>query len=616
MDKCKRCGADLPENAKFCTSCGEKTETDILNASAQNVPHTQNIQGSPYPPYAQNTQGSPYPPYAGDMPNGPAPVYAAQQPPPKKKRWWIPVVIIVVVLAILAGVWLVFGNSIKMLFLSDNQKWQKAEKAAGLIPEDSLLYEIKAASGDILNKSKVGYETDISFDIKADALPDDVAGILTILSGVRLNVLTKTDLNETEPHFYTKVALAKRGESSEALSAEIYDAGDYLLFALPEILSKPLAVNKDFLSESLDDSSGLSITIDDTFNSMGEMRSSLGTFFDEDLDQIVEEIKEVFIKYADEAELVKGEELTVGSVSQKLDYYTVTVSAEKTPAMMKEILLLLRDNKAVNALISELSAMGISPDDTFDPTQEYADAINEAISDLEDYPEDFKIEIQRKLYVDKKNKAQGGEFILKNLELDETIILTSLHVIDGGKHAQKLKLADPYGRTVEYLSEYTLSNKLYTGSYTMTSSEVGYGMALDLSGSFSDFGLKKVDNVLYPVGSLSLTYEDPSGYTDPISLKYEGKVEGGKLTASLSIDIDADGSPITLALNFSLRSLPDSELKFKNEMPADYIDLSDEDALMGLMMDESIMTNLMSALEDLGIDLNSLMGFDDFDDDF
>ena len=138
----------------------------------------------------------------------------------------------------------------------------------------------------------------------------------------------------------------------------------------------------------------------------------------------------------------------------------------------------------------------------------------------------------------------------------------------------------------------------------------------NLSGSFSDFGLKKADNELYPVGTLSLTYDDPSGYTDPISLKYEGKVEAGKLTASLSLGTDADGSPISFALNFSLRSLPDSQLKFKNEMPADYIDLSDEDALMGLMMDETIMTNLMSALEDLGIDLNSLLGFDDFDDNF
>lgn len=604
MDKCKRCGADLPANAKFCTSCGEKTGTEIPNVSTQNVPGAENIQGSPYPPYAEA------------VPSSPAPAYTAYREPPKKKRWWIPLVIILVVLAILAGVWFAFGNSIKSLFLSDNQKWQKAEKAAGLIPEDSLLYELKTASTDILNRPKAGYETEISFDIKADALPDDMAGILTVLSGMRFNVLAKTDLNETDPHFYTRVALAKRGESSEALSAEIFDAGDYLLIGLPEILSSPLAIHKDFLSEALDDSSGLSLTIDDSFGSMGELRASLGTFFDEDLDEIIEEIKEIFITYAQDAELVKGEELTIGSVSQKLDYYIVSVSADDTPAMMKEILILLRDNKAVNALISELSTMGLSLEDSFDPSEEFVDAINEALAELEDYPEDFRIEIQRKLYVDKKNNAQGGEFILKNLELDESISLSSLHVIDGSKHAQKLKLVDPYGMSVEYKSEYTLKDELYTGSYTLTGSEAGSSMMGNLSGSFSDFGLKKADNELYPVGTLSLTYDDPSGYTDPISLKYEGKVEAGKLTASLSLGTDADGSPISFALNFSLRSLPDSELKFKNEMPADYIDLSDEDALMGLMMDETIMTNLMSALEDLGIDLNSLLGFDDFDDDF
>ncbi|NLC89141.1 MAG: zinc-ribbon domain-containing protein, partial [Clostridiaceae bacterium] len=108
MDKCKRCGADLPANAKFCTSCGEKTGTEIPNVSTQNVPGAENIQGSPYPPYAEA------------VPSSPAPAYTAYREPPKKKRWWIPLVIILVVLAILAGVWFAFGNSIKSLFLSDN----------------------------------------------------------------------------------------------------------------------------------------------------------------------------------------------------------------------------------------------------------------------------------------------------------------------------------------------------------------------------------------------------------------------------------------------------------------------------------------------------------------
>lgn len=604
MDKCKRCGADLPANAKFCTSCGEQTGTDSLNASTQNVAHAQNIQGSPYPPYE------------GGVPYNPPPVYTTYQKAPKKKRWWIPVLIIVLVLAILAGVWFVFGNKIKSLFMSDTQKWQKAEKAAGLVPEDSLLYEIKAASTDTLKKSKSGYETDISFDIKADALPDDVAGILTVLSGVRFNLQTKSDLNEADPHFYTRIALGKRGEKSDLLSAELYDAGDYLLIALPEILPKPLAINKDFISESLDDSSGLSLTIDDTFGSMGELSNSLGTFFDEDLDEIVEEIKEVFIKYAGEAELVKGEEQTVGSVSQKLDYYTVTVSAEDTPAMLREILLLVRDNKAINKLISEMATMGLSLDDTIDFSGEFVDAIDEAISEIRDYPEDFKIEIQRKLYVDKKNEVQGGELILKNLELDETIILESLHVIDGSKHAQRLKLTDPYGMSFEYLSEYTLANELYTGSYAITSSNYGYVNTGSLSGFFKDFGLKKADNELYPVGTLSLTYDDPSGYMDPIVLRYEGKIDAGKLNASISFDIDADGSPISFSLSFSLKSLPNSELNFKNKMPDDYIDLSDEYALSELMMDDSVMNKLMSVLEELGLDLDSLLGYDDFDDDF
>ena len=168
----------------------------------------------------------------------------------------------------------------------------------------------------------------------------------------------------------------------------------------------------------------------------------------------------------------------------------------------------------------------------------------------------------------------------------------------------------------EYLSEYTLANELKTGSYAITSSNYGYVNTGSLSGFFKDFGLKKADNELYPVGTLSLTYDDPSGYMDPIVLRYEGKIDAGKLNASISFDIDADGSPISFSLSFSLKSLPNSELNFKNKMPDDYIDLSDEYALSELMMDDSVMNKLMSVLEELGLDLDSLLGYDDFDDDF
>jgi hypothetical protein len=42
-------------------------------------------------------------------------------------------------------------------------------------------------------------------------------------------------------------------------------------------------------------------------------------------------------------------------------------------------------------------------------------------------------------------------------------------------------------------------------------------------------------------------------------------------------------------------------------MATDFVDMSDEDALMELMEDETIMENLMSALSQLGLDLDEFM---------
>jgi len=74
---------------------------------------------------------------------------------------------------------------------------------------------------------------------------------------------------------------------------------------------------------------------------------------------------------------------------------------------------------------------------------------------------------------------------------------------------------------------------------------------------------------------------------------------------------------VTLGMNYI--PLAAKDIVFNNVLPPGYIDLADEDALMGLMMDESIMTNLMSVLDDLGIDLDAfggLSGGGSWDDDW
>ncbi len=98
---------------------------------------------------------------------------------------------------------------------------------------------------------------------------------------------------------------------------------------------------------------------------------------------------------------------------------------------------------------------------------------------------------------------------------------------------------------------------------------------------------------------------------DAVSLKYTGQLErkdgADHLIATVEIFVEAEGMPITITLGIDHRAIPEGSLTFRNEMATDFVDMSDEDALMELMEDETIMENLMSALSQLGLDLDEFM---------
>lgn len=63
---CVNCGKNLPDNAKFCGSCGSKISAPPQNAQMHQAPHQQmhqqyQAQASPQPPY--QAYNSPMPPH-------------------------------------------------------------------------------------------------------------------------------------------------------------------------------------------------------------------------------------------------------------------------------------------------------------------------------------------------------------------------------------------------------------------------------------------------------------------------------------------------------------------------------------------------------------------------
>lgn len=579
------------------------------------APPQQPPQAYPYGAPAQPPAPGPaYP--AG--PQGPYPPgYAYPPPPPKrKKRWWIPVLIIVLVLGLLAASYIVFGDQIRGLFGSTDKKWRKAEAAAYLIPQGSLLDDVRQSMEGGLLETKSGSVTDLTFDIKADALPDEMAGLFTALSGMRLHLESKTDMDEKTPRFHIQAGLGKRGETGEPLSFEVYDVNDYYIIDLPGILPRPLALNRQMF-EDLTEETGLSMS--ELFGSMGDMRQSMGAFSSEKMDKVYDDLKAIFMKYAGEPQLIKGEPLTVGAVTQKLDYYDVTVPASAFPGMTKEMVTYLKNSKDIKELLEE----GM-PEDIY---EDFVDVMDEVLDGIELNREDHEIEFRRKLYVDKKNNPVGSELIFSQRYEGElsTLRLASLHVEDGGKHAQLLVMETSDDSGLEYLSEYTLDKGLYSGTYAIRTKEWDWGAPTKFEelgrGSFSNFGLKKEGNKQYPVGTISfeLTKVDEYSYDAPqaFALKYEGSMEGKLLKAKIEFSLTDEDMPIRLTLGLEHRTLTASEVSFHNQLPSDFIDLSDEEAMSELMMDETLMDRLMEALEELGIDPEILAGLDGgYDDDW
>lgn len=671
MKYCQQCGAQLSADSVFCGQCGSRVEPAEPMPAEDLQPVSQEFQAAAeaippvYPPGPVPGPVPPSPPpqavqqpvygYGGGPPQAPPPYYGGAQapyppqapypyppgayPPPgygapyqapkRKKRWWIPLVILVVILGLLAGSWVVFGDQIQLLFMSTDKKWRKAEAQSALVPDDSLLNDLQGSLDRMLKQTKLGSTTEIGLDIKADTLPDEMAELLTVLTSLRFRLDYKVDRSETDPRFYTRVGLGKRDESGDLLSMEIYDVNQAYVVAIPELFDRPFVADKDALA-NLTGMEG-----DDLLNA----GSKAGLLADDSIEKIFDGLKDIFMKYAGEPQLVKGQEVTVGDVSQTLDYYDVTVEADQFPAMAKEMLLFLRNSPELKNL---LAGMG-SPEDLMmgmatseDAYDSFVEGIDDSLRDLERHPDEYKIKVRRMLYVDKKNKPAGGRFTLTKAEdgKDEVITIESLHVTDGSRHGQILKLdmADEGG--LEFQSSYKLDKELYTGTFSLRFKERDWGQGSRymelMGGDYTAFGLQKAGSEAYPVGKMTLKItsgEDDEYYdAQEIKLIYEGRLEARDgvqhLLATLEIVPEVDDLAFSLIIRIDHAALPLSQVVFPASLPSDYLDISDEEALAELMEGSNLEEKLAEILEKFGLDPDLLGGmgggydWDDYDDDF
>ena len=630
MRKCSSCGAPLPDGAIFCTTCGTRyTEPESPQPYVTPPPY-QPYAGAPaqptaYPgqPYGSAPAQQPEQAYTGQPPYGgpqAQPSYAAtasQQPsypgapygeppkPPKKKtRWIIPAVAVVVVAAIV--LFLVFGTG---LFGSTKKKWEKAEREVFTISEGEALFPFKEAMDYFSKADKTGFISDISLNLD---IPDmDIFGpsfsmILETISNLRLHVEGATDSSTDDLLFETTVGLGVKGNPSDALSMTVYNVDEHLVIEIPDIIDRPLLMSYEDIEYEMDLDFGMSS------GAMGKVKEMMEPFTGENMDKIINDVLDIFFKYADKPVLEKGKSVTVEGITEKFDQYTVELKPDKLIDFMKDLLQYSKKNNDIKALIESVVAMesGVGLD--------IDGIIDDAIEKIEEEREDFEGGVRRILYVNGKNQPCGWSLSAYQGEGEDEIegaSMSWMHVREGDRHACRFSAVVEEGYNgVDIVSTYEeTSDKAKTGELTFYVQSFGDTEEI-LTVIFEDLSFSWKDTMLLFEGEIEITA--PTDDFSDVATTIQGSVaeKGGKPYQVLNIRIKGDfegfNAEIELQTETHIPAASDINVG-KRSLPKDGVYVEDVYELEELFLDPSVMENLQEALNELGIDMEALFPYSD-----
>ena len=600
------------------------------------------MQQPPAPPtygYPQQPQQPPAPPTYGypQQPQQPqaepaygyppqAPLAAEPVKPKKKHRWLIPVIAAFAVAAILLTTFLVFGDRIKGLFAPAEKKWLSAEKGLLTIDGGSIFGTARDSFNQQLEQTKFGGEMEISVDVEGSITPE-TAAIIDIISKLRLTSSYRVDTNEADPRFQTAIGLGNRDNEADALSLQVYGMDGYIFIDAAPILPKPLVLQPRTVEEMMGTGTSFSALVEggpaqllNALKSMSQILSSP--------EKIGGEVLDIISGHAEKPTVEKGVELTVGGITQKIDKYTVVVKAESAPELIKDVLTYVRDNEEIRDVVNELGAISeklnpVAPGGTYQNSfsyENFVSSINTAIEQVDKNPENFSIELERELYLDRRGEALGGKLVVWDMRNGKEEVFTLEHVLaeENGSYSFWFSAQPKNQNLILFTSEYTLKDQRYTGTFELSSTYNDIETTL-FTGSMENFGLENADGQVYPVGKLVFNTETrvPGLPTvapvSGINISYDGRIEkesdGAHLMAGISFAMEGQSSGLSAVhVTLDLRTIPEKDVQIEVETPDDYVLLTDGMSLQALIQDDpAIMVRFMQAMSELGIDVSQFM---------
>ena len=400
-------------------------------------------QGYPQQPYAQ-PQGYPQQPY-GQQPTMPNfSQIPAVKPKKKKTGLWIALIAIVVVAALVVCMLL---GVIPNPFMSDRDRFLKAEKdsVADMANTFSSYYD-NYLMGDALQDSKMNVKFSPVF---SDDLKDSLAALydedmdLSWLDGLYFDYTINAKGNQTASDLH--IGLDNQQVLTLSVVADTED--EELLLSIKEITDDVLKFDLSaFKGLASDRTSSLDLDDLDVLDFGLDFDDLLGMMTSGDKQDLVKKLPSTSVmvnliqKYhgiaVDKIETVTktSEDITIGSVTQKVDVYR----ADITDKMLQEIFLALLEEVKIDPDVKDIFNSLTADLDTDDMDLSYSDfqnTIDMEIEELKEGTEDLTDDVVITLY----DYVVGTELVGRKIVQDDEESLYYLTVESGQEFASEAR---------------------------------------------------------------------------------------------------------------------------------------------------------------------------------
>ncbi len=556
---CNKCGAALPENAKFCESCGNPVANEEITENVQ-TPETVPVETEAQATVVEQEVAAAAPA---------APWYKRIPDILKAKKGIVAIgaaaVVVLTVLIVLIAALSAPVGGLKMALMKPSDYY------AG-VAYDNLETFLDAADKNSVDLSSFKNTSKISLT----ATKELVSLLENAMGELDYDINDITVVLEAVTNY--KNNNAQVGLSG-SVNGEELASGEVVLATEQEALYGKVPVLSD---------SYFSMDMEDMELDMEQFTKMMNSDLQDDTLKLVKKYAKIMLDNLPEFEKDK-KELTVEGVTEKLTVFSADITQQDLANMLKPVLEKLKDDEDAIRLVcqdmAEVTGEEISRED-------FVAGIEQALESMENVPEDGEVLVEYSVLFNSK-----GELVGREIEAEGTS--AELHnVRNGGKQATELIIkADSMKIELAGVAK-RAGRTLKNGTYTLEAAGL----------EIAAISLEKFDLDKPAVGELEAKFS--LQITEDALEMLDAPEELGAILEALCLDMDisteGNAAKLAIALNSEDKVLVALAIDTENgkgsniSIPGDAVEMEE---YAGNMNDlEDVLEELVEKLEKAGID--------------